>query len=101
MGPAERAREAISDLLCDVDWSNPSRGAFDGDDYLMWFRMPAEGTVDRIEVEVIGEGNPVPALSHMCLVNGWFAYDPREHMFLDPEESRARGWELSQRALKD
>jgi hypothetical protein len=101
MGPAERARDSISELLCDVDWSDPSRGFFYEDGYVMWFRIEPHGIVDRIDVEILGEGNPVPVLSHICLVNGWLVYDTNTRVFLDPDESRARGWEDSQRVLKD
>jgi hypothetical protein len=101
MGPPAYVRESISALLCDVDWSDPSRVTFNEDEYTMWFVLPAGPAVDRVEVEVVGAGNPVPVLSHLCRVNGWFAYDVGEHVFLDPEEPRASGWEAKLRAPKD
>ncbi|MDI1484010.1 hypothetical protein [Polyangium sp. y55x31] len=101
MGPPAYVRESISALLCDVDWSDPSRAIFDEGEYTMWLALPAGDVVDRVEVEVVGGGNPVPALSHLCQVNGWFAYDVGERVFLDPEEPRASGWEASLRVPKD
>ena len=50
MGRAARARDAISELLCDVDWSDPARGIFHEDGYVMWFRLEPDGIVDRIDV---------------------------------------------------
>lgn len=101
MGPAGYVRASISALLCDVDWSDPRAGTFEDGAFLMRLRLPAGDVVDRVDVEIVGEGNPVPALSHLCLVNGWFAYDIGERVFLDPDEPRASGWEASLRSPRN
>jgi len=101
MGSPAYVRESISALLCDVDWSNPSRATFNEGEYMMWLALPDGSLVDRVDVEVVGGGNPVPVLSHLCMVNGWFAYDVGERAFLDPEEERAQGWEASRRTPRD
>jgi len=100
MGPAGWVRDSISSLLADVDWSTPDRGIFDGGEFTICFKLPADGPVDRVEVDVMGGGNPLPALALLCQVNGWFAYDVSEQVFLDPDAPRAQGWEANLRAPK-
>jgi hypothetical protein len=101
MGPAGWVRDAISSLLEGVEWSDPAQGTFDEGEYTMWFRLPAEGATERVEVEVLGGGNPLPVLALLCQVNGWFAYDVGERVFLDPSEETAAGWEAAKRTPKD
>jgi len=101
MGPAGWVRDSISSLLSEVAWSDAAQGTFDGGEFSMWFRLAAaDGPVDRVEVEVMGDGNPLPVLALLCQVNGWFAYDVGERVFLDPEAEKAAGWEAQKQTLK-
>jgi hypothetical protein len=101
MGPAEWVRDSISSLLTGVEWSDAARGTFDEGAYAMWFRLAnPEGSVDRVDVEVMGGGDPLPVLALLCQVNGWFAYDVAERVFLDPDAPKAAGWEAQKQALK-
>jgi hypothetical protein len=49
--------------------------------------------IKEIQVNVRGNGNPIPALAAICLPNGWIVVDIAENEAVDLGAINATGWE--------
>lgn len=75
MGDPNFVRQAISAALPDVDWSDSSYGAFYGEGFRLYFSVQEKSSIDLMVWNIRGNGDPIPAIFHLCEQNGWAAYD--------------------------
>ena len=52
-----------------------------------------EGTVDSVNVDVEGGGDPIAPLIHLCKAQGWLLFDDASAEFVDLERPSAETWE--------
>lgn len=53
----------------------------------------ARGAVDAVEVDVDGEGDPLPLLAQLCSVHGWSLFDDEAGCFVDLDDPAGTSWE--------
>jgi hypothetical protein len=85
LGDATAVRDDISRAL-EVDWSDLLRGVVDGGSFTIAFVLEPDGVMESLSVAVAGDGKAEPLIVHLCLVNGWAAYDVEKEAFLDLDE---------------
>ena len=95
LGTSEEVRRKISASFPAVDWTTPAWGDLDEAGYSIEFPILGE-PIDSLILIVRGGGNPVPAITRFCSVNGWSAYDMGAGDFLggdDPSRQSWRDWQ--------
>lgn len=90
LGAADFVREAIGDALAQVDWSNPYRGVLTDRHCTLEFVLGREPVLHRFAIHITGNSSALPLLAHLCMVNGWAAYDPAQQQFIDFEQRLRR-----------
>ena len=93
LGPASTIRKSISQSLPGVDWSDPTWGIYDGDEFSIEFNTGAEDPINSIMLHVRGSGDAITALLQFANPNKWSLLDFSTGEFLDPENPSQKGWE--------
>lgn len=93
LGPASKVRDGIAAHLPGVDWSDPSWGIFEADEFSIEFNMGDEDPIDSIMLHVRGGGEVLGAIMAFANPNGWSLLDCSTGDFLDPEKPSSAGWE--------
>jgi len=92
MGNAQAIRNAISDAIPGVDWSDPAWGMIDGDGWSIEFNHQDTGETDQIMLHVRGSGDPVTAIVKLCKTNNWSAFDTTSGEFINLDAPSTDGW---------
>lgn len=61
MGDANFVRQAISAALPDVNWSDPSYGAFYGEGFRLYFSVQEKSAINIMIWNIRGNGDPIPS----------------------------------------
>jgi hypothetical protein len=69
------------------------RAEYVGDRYTMVLYGFEAQPLCTINVELRGDGNPMPVLAALCRPNGWMAIDDTSRQALDLASDEAAGWE--------
>ena len=93
LGDAKSVRNAISQHLDPVDWSDPSWGVYLKDDYSIEFNVGHEETVDSMMLHVRGGGEAIAAMLQFAYPNSWSLFDCSTSEFIDPDNPSQVGWE--------
>lgn len=93
LGSAGTVRKSISQYLPGVDWSDPTWGIYDGDEFLIEFNTGEGDPVDSIMLHVRGGGDAIAAMLQFANPNKWSLLDLSTGEFLDPENPSQKGWE--------
>ncbi len=93
LGSARTVRKLISDNLPDVDWSDPTWGIYDGDEFSIDFNTGDEDPIRSIILHVRGGGDAIAAMLRFANPNKWSLMDFSTGEFLDPEKPSQKGWE--------
>jgi hypothetical protein len=92
LGSAQSVREAISAVIPEVDWSDPTWGSFRGNGFSLEFNMGAQDPSDGFMIHVRGGGDAVPHLLSLGTQCGWYLLDTSMgewlHLAADPNQ----GW---------
>ena len=89
-----RLRRHLPDLYC-----NGQDGWLVGDGWRMqlslWWRLaPAvRSSVDAIQVDVVGDGDPLAVLVRLCRERGWCLFDDEAGCFVDLDDPVGSSWE--------
>jgi hypothetical protein len=92
LGPAESVRQAITNALPGVDWSDPTWGVYMGDGFTFEFNTGKDDSITAIMVHVRGGGNPIPVLLQFAVPNQWSLFDCSTSEFIDPNDPSQEGW---------
>ena len=93
LGKPAAVRKAISRHLEGVDWSEPTWGIYEGEDFTIEFSMGKNDPVDAIMLHVRGAGDAIAAMLQFANPNKWSLFDCSTSEFLDPENPSSEGWE--------
>ena len=93
LGDGESVRDAISQLLDGVDWTEPAWGVYFNDGYSIEFNVGREKTVDSIMLHVRGGGDAIAAMLQFAQPNNWSLFDCSTSEFIDPNSPSQEGWE--------
>ncbi len=92
LGSADNVRRSISQNLPGVDWSDPTWGTYDGDEFSIEFNTGDEDPIDSIMLHVRGSGDPITAILQFANPNKWTLKDLTTGEYLDPENPSPEGW---------
>ena len=93
LGSASTVRMSISQNLPGVDWSDPTWGIYDGDEFSIEFNTGEEDPINSIMLHVRGGGDAIAAMLQFANPNKWSLLDFSTGQFLDPENPSQQGWE--------
>jgi len=93
LGPTAEVRKAISRVLPDVDWSNPTWGTYEGDGFVFEFNMSEEPVKDTFMIRVTGGGDAITPMVKLAIQNKWSLLDISTMEFIDPANPSKEGWE--------
>jgi hypothetical protein len=65
---------------------------FEGRDFSIEFYANDEATIDAVGAEIRGNGNPVPALSALCIPNGWAVVNAADGAAVDLSSEESPVW---------
>jgi hypothetical protein len=92
IGLATEVRDAISRAFPGTDWTDPSWGVCDVDEFALEFSLGQDTSVWSLGILVHGSGDPVEPVLRMCVANGWTALDVQTGDFLDPAAPNRCSW---------
>ncbi|MHB9105667.1 MAG: hypothetical protein ACYDCO_01310 [Armatimonadota bacterium] len=103
LGNRDEIIHRISDIIPGVDFSDPSWGRFEAEDFSIEFNIRASGDIcESIMLHVRGEDDAVPVISHLLQGLELRALDCQTSEFFDPaaaEESFAEWQAFRDRAI--
>ncbi len=82
MGEADDVREMVSEVLPGADWSDPERGLYEGEDFVLEFRIEDVGDIESMGMTAHGFGDFFFVLMELCGRNDWVAYDDFHEAFI-------------------
>jgi len=102
LGSASTVRMSISQNLPGFDWSDPTWGIYDGDEFLIEFNTGEEDPINSIMLHVRGGSDAIAAILRFANPNKWSLLDFSTGEFLDPENpsQKIRGTLLAKLDLK-
>lgn len=100
LGPAERVRASISNIVPTVDWSDPAWGTLESEEWSIEFNVGDAPVVESVMLHVRGDGDPLPVIASICATNGWAALDTSTDERLDLAAPSRKGWD-DFRALRE
>ena len=100
LGMTGTVRNSISRYLPDVDWSDPTWGIYDGDEFSIEINTGDEDLIDSIILHVRGDGNAIDAMLQFANPNKWSLLDLSTGKYLDPKNPSQEGWE-NYKAFRD
>jgi len=74
LGSASEVRQRISELLGDVDWSDPTWGSYHGDGFAIEFSLEEEGVISNVGLRITGGGDAIAAIVRVAKPLSWSAY---------------------------
>ena len=92
LGSADNVRRSISQNLPGVDWSDPTWGTYDSDEFSIEFNTGDEDPMNSIMLHVRGSGDPIAAILRFANPNKWSLMDLSTGEYLDPENPSQEGW---------
>lgn len=92
LGPAAEVRAAISAVLAGVNWSRPSWGQYNTDDFSIEFNVGKEDPIQAMMLHVHGGGEVIADIMRLVVANDWVALDCSTGEFLDPTAPSDEGW---------
>ena len=93
LGQATTVRMSISQSLPGVDWSDPTWGIYDGDEFSIEFNTGDEDPIHSIMLHVRGGGDAIAAMLQFANPNKWSLLELSTGELLDPENPSQKGWE--------
>ena len=93
LGPASTVRKTISENLPDVDWSDPTWGIYDSDEFSIEINTGEEDPIESLILHVRGSGDVITAMLQFAIPNNWSLLDISTGKFLDPDNPSQQGWE--------
>jgi hypothetical protein len=93
LGSACSVREAISEYLPGVDWSDPTWGAYIGEGFSIEFPVDETDSIKHLMLHVRGSGDPISALLRFANANKWSLLDCSTGELLDPKNPSQKSWE--------
>lgn len=91
LGTLAELRERISQVLPEVDWSDPRWGIYAGEAVLE-FNLGADDPALSFMVHVRGGGDPVSLLARLVERWGWYMLDTSTVEWLHHSEAPGAGW---------
>lgn len=93
LGSATEVRQQIASQLCGVDWSDPTWGLYENEDYSIEFNAGQDDPIQNIMLHVRGGGDAIAAIIRFTKPLSWSVLDCSTGKFLDLENPSTEGWE--------
>jgi hypothetical protein len=100
LGSAASVRQAISAVIPNVDWSDPTWGLLAGEGFSFEFNMGKQDPTDGFMIHVRGGGDAVPNLMKLATQCGWYLLDTSTGEWMHHADDPNKGWESFQ-AFRD
>lgn len=103
IGTQEEVRTQISEVI-KMDWLSPAYGTLETEEFVVEINLGTEPTLDTIRLRVVGGGNPMPVLIHLCRSKNWALFDIQTSELIQTEREATASWgqfiEWRDRAMK-
>ncbi len=93
LGSAVDVRERLSNIVPDIDWTDPAWGIYEGDGFSIEFNVGTEDPIDTMMLHARGSGDAIKAIVNFARPLGWSALDCSTDEFLDLDRPSHDGWE--------
>ena len=92
IGPTSEVRRKISEVIPDIDWSDPEWGLYDADGFSLEFNCAGAGPTDGFTVHVRGGGDALAVLLRIAARWGWYLLDTSQGEWIHHCEDPGKGW---------
>jgi hypothetical protein len=93
LGPAASVREALSNLLPGIDWSDTTWGIYQGAGFSIEFNVSKDDPIGTMMLHVRGAGDAISAIVAFARPSGWSALDCSTSDFINLDQPSQAGWE--------
>lgn len=93
LGAADEVRAKIARSLPETDWSDPSWGTLEADEYTIEFNLAVKEHVRGLTCYIHGGASVLEPIARLCRDHGWSAFDTTTGKLLDPDAPSSEGVE--------
>ena len=92
LGNRDEIIRTLTALMADLDYSDPTWGILESDEFSIEFNTGREELVDSIMLHIRGGGDPLIIIKLICDHTGWGAFDTSTSDFMDTDKLSPESW---------